>query len=49
MKKHDVNLQNSTIMIFSRFYKDELKKAQKMKQEHDFDKKMSENMLKKLN
>ena len=49
MKKHDVDSQDSTIMIFSRFYEDELKKAQKMKQEHSLDKKMSENMLKKLN
>ena len=49
MKKHDINLQNSTIMIFSRFYKDELKKAWKMKQECDLGKKMSEDTLKKLN
>ena len=49
MKKHDVDLQNSTIMIFSRLYKNELKKAWKMKQKHDLDKKMSKNMLKKLN
>ena len=49
MKKHDVNSQNLAIMIFNRFYQDELKKAQKMKQEHDLDKKMNENMLKKLN
>ena len=49
MKKHDINLQNSTIMIFSRLYEDELKKAQKMKWEHDLDKKMNEDMLKKLN
>ena len=49
MKKHDVDLQDSTIMIFSRLYKDRLKKAWKMKQECDLDKKMSKNMLKKLN
>ena len=49
MKKHDINSQDSTIMIFSRLYKDELKKAQKMKQEHSFDKKIKENILKKLN
>src|SRR6266513_1004431 len=49
MKKHDINLQDSTIMIFSRLYKDRLKKAQKMKQEHNLDKKMSEDTLKKLN
>jgi len=49
MKKHDIDSQNSAIMIFNRLYKDELKKAQKMKQEHDLNKKMSENMLKKLN
>src|SRR2546421_9210317 len=49
MKKYDVDLQNSAIMIFNRLYKDELKKAQKMKQECDLDKKISKNMLKKLN
>src|SRR5437667_11590722 len=49
MKKHDVNLQDSIIMIFSRLYENELKKTQKMKQECNLDKKMSENMLKKLN
>ena len=48
-KKHDVDLQNSVIMIFNRLYEDRLKKAWKMKQECDLDKKMSENMLKKLN
>ena len=36
-------------MIFSRFYENELKKAWKMKQEHDLEKKMRENILKKLN
>ena len=36
-------------MIFSRLYEDELKKAQKMKQEHSLDKKMSEDTFKKLN
>ena len=49
MKKHDVNLQDSTIMIFSKFYKDRLKKAWKMKQECSFEKKMKKNILKKLN
>ena len=49
MKKHDINLQDSIIMIFSRFYKDELKKTQKIKQECSFDKKMSKNTFKKLN
>ena len=49
MKKHDVDSQNSIIMIFSRLYEDRLKKAQKMKQKCDLDKKMRENMLKKLN
>ena len=49
IKKHDINLQNSTIMIFNRFYEDELKKAQKMKQECNFNKKISKNMFKKLN
>src|SRR5204863_6348063 len=49
MKKHDVNLQDSTIMIFSRLYEDELKKAQKIKQKHDLEKKMKENTFKKLN
>ena len=49
MKKHDVNLQNSTIMIFSRFYENRLKKAQKMKWEHNLEKKMRKNILKKLN
>ena len=36
-------------MIFNRLYKNKLKKAQKMKQEHSLDKKMSKNTLKKLN
>ena len=49
MKKHDVDSQDSTIMIFNRLYKDRLKKAWKMKWEHDLDKKMRKNMLKKLN
>ena len=49
MKKHDVNLQDSIIMIFSRLYEDRLKKAQKMKQEHNLDKKMRKNTFKKLN
>src|SRR5436190_1282325 len=49
IKKHDVNLQDSIIMIFSRLYKDRLKKAQKMKQEHNLDKKMRKNTFKKLN
>ena len=49
MKKYDINLQDSIIMIFNRFYKDRLKKAQKMKQEHSLEKKMRENTLKKLN
>ena len=49
MKKHDINSQNSTIMIFNRLYKDRLKKAQKMKQEHNLDKKMKKNTFKKLN
>ena len=43
MKKHDIDLQDSTIMIFSRLYKDELKKAQKMKWEHNLEKKMKKN------
>ena len=49
MKKHDIDLQDSTIIIFSRLYKNRLKKAQKMKWECDFDKKMKKNTLKKLN
>ena len=49
MKKHDINLQDSIIMIFSRFYKNRLKKIQKIKQKCDLEKKMRENMLKKLN
>ena len=36
-------------MIFNRFYKNKLKKAQKMKQEHNLEKKMKKNILKKLN
>ena len=49
MKKHDIDSQNSVIMIFDRLYQNELKKAQKMKQECDLEKQMSENTLKKLN
>ena len=49
MKKHDIHSQNLTTMNFNRLFKDEMKKAWKMKQECDLDKKMSEKMLKKLN
>ena len=49
MKKYDVNLQDSIIMIFSRLYENELKKAWKMKWECDLEKKIKKNMLKKLN
>src|SRR5947207_11365117 len=47
MNKHDIDLQDSTIMIFDRLYKDTLKKARKLKREHGLDKKMSEKTLKK--
>ena len=49
MKKHDINLQDLIIMIFSKLYEDELKKAWKMKWEHNLDKKISKNTFKKLN
>ena len=49
MKKHDINLQDSIIMIFSKLYENKLKKAWKMKWEHDFDKKINKNTFKKLN
>jgi len=40
MNKHDINLQNLIMMIFNKLYEDALKKAQKMKQEYDFEKTM---------
>ena len=48
MKKHDVNLQDSTIMIFSRLYKDRLKKAWKMKQECNLEKKNEKEYAQKI-
>ncbi len=49
MNKHDVDPQNPVMMKFNKLYDDMLKKARKMEWEHGLEKKMSEDMLKKLN
>ena len=48
MKKHDVDLQNLIIMIFNRLYKDRLKKTQKIKWEHNFEKKNERKHIQKI-
>ncbi len=49
MDKHNIDPQNPAMMKFDKLYDDILKKARKMKQECGLEKKMSEDMLKKLN
>ena len=49
MNKHNIDSQNSMIIKFEKLYNNALKKTWKMEQEHDLEKKMSKDMLKKLN
>ncbi len=49
MNKHNIDPQNPATMKFEKLYNDALKKTWKIKWEHDLEKKMSEDMLKKLN